>query len=394
VSADSDQTGSKIVVSIIMPCLDEAETLGRCIGIARAAIESCGVEGEVIIADNGSTDGSRDIARQAGADVVEVENKGYGNALTGGIRAARGEYVLMGDADGSYDFGELGRFLERLRAGNDLVMGCRLPSGGGRIEAGAMPWKHRWIGNPVLSGLGRFFFRAPIKDFHCGLRAFRREAILNLNLRCSGMEFASEMMVKAVIAGLPIDEIPITLHPDGRTRAPHLKSWRDGWRHLKFLLLFTPEWLFFNPGLLLFVVGLVGFGVLSSGPLTLGGITFDTNTMLLCAASMIMGFQALFFAVFTKAFAIREKLLRPDKRVEWLLRTNTVEWGALAGGTLFFGGIALFVVAFFQWKATGFGALSYPASLRIVIPAVTAMVLGVQCFFTGFALALFDLTKD
>jgi glycosyltransferase involved in cell wall biosynthesis len=391
---DTDQVNFDIDVSVVMPCLNEAETVGQCIGIAMVAIKSCGINGEIVIADNGSTDGSQDIARAAGARVINVEDKGYGNALRGGIRAARGTFVLMGDADGSYDFGELPRFLERIRAGNDLVMGCRLPSGGGHIEAGAMPWKHRWIGNPILSGLGRLFFRAPVRDFHCGLRAFSRDAILNLNLCCSGMEFASEMLVKAVIAGLQVDEISITLRPDGRSRRPHLRSWRDGWRHLRFLLLFSPQWLFFNPGLLMFVLGVAGFLALLSGPVALGGITFDTNTMLLCSTSMIIGFQALFFAVFTKAFAIREKLLRPDKRIEWLLRANTIEWGVLAGGILFLGGVALFVIAFLKWKATGFGPLSYPDSLRIVIPAITAMAVGVQCFFAGFALALFDLAKD
>jgi glycosyltransferase involved in cell wall biosynthesis len=393
-NAGADQANSDIDVSVVMPCLNEAETLGQCIGVALVAIKSCGINGEVVIADNGSTDGSQEIARAAGARVVSIEDKGYGNALKGGITAACGTIVLMGDADGSYDFRELPRFLERIRAGNDLVMGCRLPSGGGHIEPGAMPWKHRWIGNPILSGLGRLFFHAPVRDFHCGLRAFSRDAILNLNLRSSGMEFASEMLVKAVIAGLEVDEISITLRPDGRSRRPHLRSWRDGWRHLRFLLLFTPQWLFFNPGLLMFVVGLIGFLALSTGPVAMGGISFDTNTMLLCSTSMIIGFQALFFAVFTKAFAIREKLLRPDKRIEWLLRANTIEWGVLAGGILFVVGVALFAIAVLKWKATGFGPLSYPDSLRIVIPAITAMAVGAQCFFAGFALALFDLAED
>jgi glycosyltransferase involved in cell wall biosynthesis len=385
---------SDIEVSIVMPCLNEAETLLGCIEEASRAIESCRVEGEILIADNGSTDGSQRIAREAGARLVDVPEKGYGSALMAGIIGARGKYILMGDADGSYDFGELGRFLQELQSGKEVVIGCRLPSGGGTIEPGAMPWKHRWIGNPILSGLGRIFFRAPVRDFHCGLRAFRRREILDLGLRCKGMEFASEMMVKAVIGGLSIGEIPVSLRPDGRSRSPHLRSWYDGWRHLKFLLLLTPKWLFFNPGRLLFLGGSLGFSTLIFGPVKLGAVTFDTNTMLLCAASMIIGFQALFFAVFTKAFAIHAGLLKPDERIRKLLLANPAEWGVLTGAVFFLGGVALFIYAFFKWQATGFGPLSYPESLRIVIPAITAMVFGGQCVFSGFVFALFGLTED
>jgi glycosyltransferase involved in cell wall biosynthesis len=383
-----------IEVSIVMPCLNEAETLLGCIEEAYRAIESCGVKAEILIADNGSTDGSQQIAREAGARVVPVTEKGYGNALIGGIAQAHGKYVLMGDADGSYDFGELGRFLERLRMGNDIVCGCRLPSGGGTIEPGAMPWKHRWIGNPLLSWLGRIFFRAPIRDFHCGLRAFKRSAILDLGLRCKGMEFVAEMVVKAAISGLSFDEIPISLRPDGRSRRPHMRSWYDGWRNLKFLLLLAPKWLFFNPGLILFLGGLLGLSVLIVRPLQIGAVTFDTSTMLLCAVSMIIGFQALFFAIFAKAFAVYAGLLKPDARIRKLLRSNPAELGALIGAMLFLSGCALFIYALLKWKAAGFGPLSYPESLRIVIPAITAMALGAQCVFSGFAFALFGLIED
>jgi glycosyltransferase involved in cell wall biosynthesis len=383
-----------IEVSIVMPCLNEAETLLGCIEEAHRAIESCGVKAEILIADNGSTDGSQQIAREAGARVVPVTEKGYGNALIGGIAQAHGKYVLMGDADGSYDFGELGRFLERLRLGNDVVCGCRLPSGGGTIEPGAMPWKHRWIGNPLLSWLGRIFFRVPVRDFHCGLRAFKRSAILDLGLRCEGMEFVAEMVVKATISGLSFDEIPISLRPDGRSRRPHMRSWYDGWRNLKFLLLLAPKWLFFNPGLILFLGGLLGLSVLIARPLKIGVVTFDTSTMLLCAASMIIGFQALFFAIFAKAFTVYAGLLKPDARIRKLLRSNPAELGVLIGAMLFLSGCALFIYAFLKWKAAGFGPLSYPDSLRIVIPAITAMALGGQCVFSGFAFALFSLTED
>jgi glycosyltransferase involved in cell wall biosynthesis len=381
-------------VSIVMPCLNEAETLQACIEGALMAIKSCGVRGEVVIADNGSTDDSPSIALQAGARLVRVKDKGYGNALLGGIQAATGTYVLMGDADGSYDFGELPVFLERLRQGKDLVMGCRLPAGGGTIQPGAMPWKHRWFGNPVLSGLGKLFFRAPIDDFHCGLRAFRRDAILALDLRCAGMEFASEMVVKSTVARLKIAQVPITLRPDGRTRAPHLRSWRDGWRHLRFMLLYSPKWLFFVPGLFLFTVGTFGFLVLMPGPVRIGAVTFDTNTLLICSAIILIGFQVVFFAIYTKTFAVQTGLLRPDSRITWLLNTQPVEWGVGIGLILALLGMGYLVYSVLQWQEAGFGNLPYSESLRIVIPGVTAVALGVQCIFSGFALAVLGLERS
>jgi len=382
-------------ITVLMPCLNEAETLKTCVNEALQAINACGINGEVLIADNGSTDGSQQIARDAGARVVDIPEPGYGNALMGGINAARGTYVLMGDADQSYDFGELPVFLEKLREGNQLVMGCRLPKGGGTIEPGAMPWKHRWIGNPVLSSLGQIFFKAPVTDFHCGLRAFDREAIIALNLVCTGMEFASEMVVRSVVAQLTIDEVPITLRPDGRSRAPHLRSWHDGWRHLRFMLLFSPKWLFWYPGLALFIGGLLGMITLLPGPLNLGGISFDTNTLLVCATAIIIGAQTLFFAVFTKAYATQVKLLRPDRRIEKILSSHPVEMGIGVGIILFTGGFVYMLIAFLKWKSLGFGALSYPDSLRIVIPSVTAIALGIQSLFSGFALAILHLAhKD
>ena len=390
-SPDESVSGDELEISIVMPCLNEAETLRACICEALEAISACGVSGEVIVADNGSTDGSQEIAIAAGARVVPVPERGYGNALIGGINNSRSQFVMMGDADGSYNFGELGHFLDRLRSGADLVMGCRFPRGGGTIEPGAMPWLHRWIGNPILSGVGKVFFRSPVDDFHCGLRAFRREAILQLNLRCSGMEFASEMVVKSAAAHLKMDQVPVTLRPDGRSRPPHLNSWRDGWRHLKFLLLFSPKWLFFYPGVAMFAAGLVGFGALATGPLNIGGVSFDTNTMLLCATSMIVGFQAIFFALFTQAFSVHIGLRRPDARFRKLLEKGPVEWGAVTGSLLLVAGIALFIFALLKWQRADFGPLSYADSLRLVIPAVTAITIGVQTVFCGFVFGTIGL---
>lgn len=378
-------------VSIVMPCLNEAETLRACVAEATEAVESAGVSGEVLIADNGSTDGSQAIAEDAGARVVNVADRGYGSALMGGISAAKGRYILMGDADGSYDFGELPRFLEKLRGGADLVMGCRLPRGGGTVMPGAMPWKHRWIGNPVLTGLGRIFFKSPVDDFHCGLRAFRKDAILGLDLHCTGMEFASEMVVKSTFAQLKTDQVPITLRPDGRSRAPHLRSWRDGWRHLRFMLLHTPKWLFLLPGLFLTLVSLVGFFALMWGPVRIGNVNFSINTLLVCAIGILVGFQTLFLAVYTKAAAVQMGVLRPDARVKRLLNMPLVEVGLLVGLGLVLTGVAGLVGAVLYWRGAGFGDLPTEQSLRIVIPAVTSIALGVQSMFSGFALGVLRL---
>jgi glycosyltransferase involved in cell wall biosynthesis len=382
-----------IEVTILMPCLNEAETLNRCIAEALYALETNGVAGEVVVSDNGSTDGSAEIAAQAGARVVGVPQRGYGSALRQGIQAARGKYVLMGDADGSYDFRELPRFLERLRAGDDMVMGCRFPRLGGRIDPGAMPWKHRWIGNPILSGVGRFFFAAPVSDFHCGLRAFRREAILRLDLRTRGMEFASEMVVKASLGGLKIGEVPITLRRDGRSRTPHLRSWRDGWRHLRFMLFYAPGWLFIFPGLVLTLTGVCGFALLWPAPLTVGRITFDLNSLLVSGTGILVGFQVFTFGLFIKAYAVSIGLL-PGKGF-WLkmIEGRSAEWGIIVGLLLVLTGCAAFAGGLIHWKAANFGPLPYQKSLRLTILALTLIGLGIQVMASGFALNILGLKR-
>ena len=383
----------EIEISIVIPCLNEAETLQGCVVEAFAALESNGVTGEVIVADNGSSDGSQEIARQAGARVITVSRKGYGNALQGGIRASEAEYVLMGDADGSYDFGELPRFLEKLREGFDLVMGCRFPRFGGSIERGAMPWKHRWIGNPVLSGLGKLFFNSSVHDFHCGLRAFRKKAIMDLKLETGGMEFASEMVVKSTLCKLKIDQIPITLRCDRRSSSPHLRSWRDGWRHLRFLLLYSPKWLFVLPGLLLTIAGAFGFILLLPKPLTIRGVTFDLNSLLVSSVAMLTGFQVLAFGLFTKAYAVSIGLLPGKEYWHRLVNGCAVEWGIGIGLVLILSGLGLLIHAILYWKAAGFGPLPYQISHRTVILAVTLISLGIQASVYGFALNILGLQR-
>ncbi len=384
---------NEIEISIVMPCLNEAETLADCIREARAALEASGTAGEIVVADNGSTDGSREIAAQAGARVVEAAPRGYGHALQAGIRGARGRYVLMGDADGSYDFGELPRFLERLRTGHDLVMGCRFPRFGGRIEPGAMPWKHRWIGNPILSSLGKLFFGAPVNDFHCGLRAFRREAVLNLDLRTAGMEFASEMVAKASLRGLKFSEVPVTLRPDRRSRPPHLRSWRDGWRHLRFMLFFSPNWLFALPGLTLTLAGAFGFLLLLPRPLKVGSVTFDLNSLLVSAAAMTAGVQILAFGLFIKAYAVNIGLLPGRRYWRRIVEGPAVEWGIVIGFVLISLGVGFLSAAVLQWKSAGFGPLAFEESLRLTILAVTLIALGLQALFSGFVLNILGLKR-
>jgi glycosyltransferase involved in cell wall biosynthesis len=378
-------------VSIIIPCLNEAETITDCVKEAREALQEAEVFGEIIVADNGSTDGSQGLAELAGASVVTVREKGYGSALLGGIAQAQGTYILMGDADGSYNFKELSRFMGQLRSGDDLVMGCRMPKGGGQIKPGAMPWLHRRLGNPVLTGIGKLFFKTPIDDFHCGLRAFRADTIRALNLRTTGMEFASEMVVKATLAKCKVSQIPVTLSPDKRSHKPHLRSWRDGWRHLRFLLLYSPRWLFLYPGIFLFLVGLLGFMTLLPGPLKLGTVTFDTNTLLLSSLAIIVGFQVINLYIFAKAYATSVGLLPSDPKIKKLLDGKPAEWGILIGMLFILGGVGLIVYALLTWQSTGFGQLSYPDSLRIIIPGVTAVGVGVQFSFGGFILAVLGI---
>jgi glycosyltransferase involved in cell wall biosynthesis len=386
-------TSETVAVTILMPCLDEEETLGRCIQKAQSSLQRLNVQGEILIADNGSTDRSVEIAERLGARVVRVQDKGYGNALRAGIEGARGTWIVMGDADDSYDFSALDRFVEKLQQGYQLVMGCRMPAGGGRIMAGAMPWKHRWLGNPVLSWVGRLFFKCPVHDFHCGLRGFSKEAYEQMNLRTTGMEFASEMVIKATLKSLRIAEVPITLFKDGRSRPPHLRSWRDGWRHLRFMLLFSPTWLFLVPGAALMLLG-SGFGIrLISGPLKIGVFGFDTNTLLVCSMSAILGLQVCVFGLLTRMFASTEGLLPPSRRLTALASTITLEKGVFVGMALFAAGLLLLLNASFTWSAVRFGSLSYPESLRLVIPAVTLMTVGGQVIFASFFLGVLGLPR-
>ena len=390
--AQTPQTVSedRTELSILMPCLNEAETVATCITKAQKALQELDVAGEIIIADNGSTDGSAEIAASLGARVIHVAQKGYGSALSGGIKAARGKYIIMGDADDSYDFTRLGPFLENLRAGYDLVMGNRFKGG---IAPQAMPFLHRYLGNPVLTRIGRLFFNSPCGDFHCGLRGFSKAAIQRLDLRTTGMEFASETIVKASLHGLRITEVPTTLSIDGRSRAPHLRSWRDGWRHLRFLLLYSPRWLFLYPGLLLMLVGAVVSGGLLVGPRVVDGITFDVHTLLYAAMAIIIGYQTVIFAVFTKVFAITEGLLPEDPRLATLFRYIQLETGIIAGTLLLVAGIALSAYALSFWSATSFGPLDPSRTLRLVIPAATLITLGLQTILSSFFLSILGLKR-
>jgi glycosyltransferase involved in cell wall biosynthesis len=383
----------KVELTLLMPCLNEAATIPICLKKAKQALIDLGINGEIIVADNGSTDGSQELARSMGATVVNVPEPGYGSALLGGIEAARGDYVIMGDADDSYDWSAIRHFLEQLRKGNELVMGCRLPEGGGKIVPGAMPWLHRWIGNPILSRIGRLFFDSPITDFHCGLRGFSRTAIKRLDLRSKGMEFASEMVIKATISNLKIVEIPITLYPDGRSRKPHLRTWRDGWRHLRFMLIYSPTWLFLYPGLLFMCLGILGFALLLPGPLVLGSIRFDVNTLLVTSTCCIIGYQCVVFWTFARVFAMTEGFLPIDPLLKALFQHVKLETGLLIGLFLVLIGLALIFSGFIYWGRHEFGMLSYPVGLRIIIPAVTMLSLGVQTVFSSFFLSLLGLNR-
>ncbi|NCS47659.1 MAG: glycosyltransferase family 2 protein [Microcystis aeruginosa BK11-02] len=380
--AASNEQIPTLELSIVMPCLNEAETLSTCIGKARDYLERHKIAGEVLIADNGSSDGSQEIATNSGARVVPIPERGYGSALRGGIAAAKGQYIIMGDADDSYDFTNLSPFLEKLRQGYDLVMGNRFQGG---IKPGAMPVLHKYLGNPVLTWLGRLFFGSPCGDFHCGLRGFSKQAIEQLNLRTTGMEFASEMVVKASLYGLKITEVPTTLSPDGRSRPPHLKTWRDGWRHLRFLLMYSPRWLFLYPGLALMFLGFVATIWFVPQP--------RVHTLLYSATALIIGFQIVSFAIFTKAFAISEGLLPEDRKLRRFLRYINLEVGLIIGVILFLLGIGGSVYALYIWNARLYGALDPAMTMRIVIPSVTALALGVQVIFSSFFLSVLGLKR-
>ncbi len=384
---------AEIEISIIIPCLNEVRTLPNCIVKAKQALADNDLKGEIVVADNGSTDGSKDVALELGVTLIEIEVKGYGSALMGGIASARGKYILMGDADGSYDFSQLWPFVQKLRAGYDLVMGCRLPKGGGKIMPGAMPWKHRWIGNPVLTFIGRLFFKPPVSDFHCGLRAFTKQAYENMDLQTTGMEFASEMVVKASLKEMSIAEVPIILYKDGRLGKSHLRSWSDGWRHLRFMLLYSPRWLFFIPGLALMLVGGISGTVLTITPIKIGPITFDTNTLLVSAISILIGFQLLAFALFTKMFALAEGLLPGDRKTKKIMDSVSLEAGLAVGIVCNIVGFGTLVYALWYWRIHHFGALSSSDSLRIIIPGITILTLGVEITFASFFLSILRLRR-
>ncbi len=377
-------------LSVVMPCLNEAETLATCIRKAQETLRDLGIAGEIIVADNGSTDGSQAIATRMGTRVVHVEEKGYGSALKGGILAARGKYIIIGDADDSYDFRQIGPFLEKLREGFDLVMGNRFKGG---IMPGAMPPLHKYLGNPVLTRIGRVFFGSNCGDFHCGLRGFTKEVFLRIGLRTTGMEFASEMVVKATLFKMRITEVPITLSPDGRSRRPHLHTWRDGWRHLRFMLLYSPRWLFLYPGTLLMLTGLLVVLWLLPGPGTIGRVHFDVHTMLYAAVAVLIGFQSITFAVFSKVFAITEGLLPLDARLDRLFRIITLEVGLIIGGLFTLGGLAGSLYALETWRARGFGPLDFAVTMRLVIPAAAAMTLGIQIVLSSFFLSVLGMTR-
>jgi glycosyltransferase involved in cell wall biosynthesis len=380
-------------LAIVMPCLNEAETVETCVRKAARWMQDSGVNGEIIVADNGSNDGSQNLAEAAGARVVAVAEKGYGSALMAGIAAARSKYVIMGDADDSYDFGRLTPFLTKLREGYDLVHGCRLASGGGTVSPGAMPLLHRWLGNPLFSFLARAWFHAPVHDIYCGMRGFTKELFERLDQRCTGMEFATEMIIKASLSGEKIAEVPITLHRDGRkTRAPHLKTVRDGWRTLRFFLICSPRWLFLIPGVLLIFLGLAGYAIALPG-LTFAGVTFDAHTLLFASLALLCGFQAVVFAVVTKLFAITEGLLPPDPRLERAFNYITLEAGLAGGAFALIMGCGLLLAAVLVWRATGWGRLDYSEVMRLVIPGATLTALGVQAVLSSFFMSILGMKR-
>lgn len=375
-------------LTILLPCLNEARTVAACVDRAIGFLRRYGVDGEVLVADNGSTDGSTEIAERHGARVLAVAERGYGAALWAGIRAARGRFVIMGDADGSYDLERLDRFVDRLRDGADLVVGNRFAGG---ILPGAMPPLNRYLGNPVLSLIGRLFFSSAVRDFHCGLRGFRRTAIIDLDLRTGGMEFASEMIVKATLRRLRIEEVPTTLAPDGRDRPPHLRPWRDGWRHLRFLLMYAPAWLFLYPGLILTLAGLLVLLAVLPGPLRLGSVVFDVHTLVVATGALIVGSQTVASFLLAKQFAVNEGLLPESARFRRLRSVISLERLLLAGGALLLAGTVGSIIAVLRWGGTAFGDLDYGWMMRLIVPSVAAMAIGVQCIMAGFLSSILDL---
>jgi glycosyltransferase involved in cell wall biosynthesis len=375
--------------TVLMPCLNEALTVENCVRQAKDYLKKRGIVGEVLVADNGSTDGSQALARTAGARVVEIPNKGYGAALIGGIHAAKARFVIMADADQSYNFSDLDGFVDRLRAGDKLVIGNRFKGG---ISPGAMPILNRYLGNPVLSFVGRTLFSSKVGDFHCGMRGFDRQAMLDLNLRATGMEFASEMVVKAALAQLSTAEVPTTLSPDGRQRPPHLRPWRDGWRHLRFMLLRNPHWLFLYPGVALTLLGLLGSVVLTAGPLPVPGVfTLDINALLYFAVAAVVGVQIMFVGLFALALAQKMKLRVATGFLEKLLRLRSLEGAIFVGAGLVLAGMGGALFAVLQWGHASFGSLVPTQMMRITIPSVMILAIGTQVVFGGLLLGFIEI---
>ncbi len=382
-----------VELTVVIPCLDESDTIAVCVDKAMRAMREAGIAGEVVVADNGSTDGSQALAESRGARVVNVAHKGYGHALMGGIDDARGTFVVMGDADDSYDFLELGKFVAKLREGYDLVQGCRLPSGGGTVLPGAMPFLHRWWGNPMFSLFARWWFRAPVNDVYCGLRGFRRDFQRGLDQRCTGMEFATEMIIKASLFGARIAEVPISLHPDGRKKhPPHLRTFRDGWRTLRFFMMYSPRWLFLTPGVALAVAGVLGYCLALPG-VSIGGANLDAHTLLFASLAILLGHQSALFALFTKSFSVRERLIPPDPRLDRFFRIVDLERGIAAGLLLLVGGLGLLLAGVNEWRLADFGDLDYAHTMRVVIPGATLTALGFQTVLASFFLSILRLGR-
>ena len=386
-----------IELSIVMPCLNEADTLEICISKAQKAMQENRIKGEIIIADNGSTDESPNIAKRLGARLISIEAKGYGNALMGGIAAAKGKFIIMGDADDSYDFLEIPKFVEKLREGYDLVQGCRLPSGGGVVKSGAMPFLHRWWGNPMFSLMVKTWFKAPINDVYCGLRGFTKVHYESLDQRCVGMEFATEMIIKSSLyaksRSIKIAEVPITLHPDGRkSHAPHLKTFRDGWRTLRFFLMYSPRWLFLFPGSFLIFFGVIAFLIGLSGS-SIGNIIFGLHTVLFGSLAILCGYQAVLFAVFTKTFAISEGLMPEDQRLNRFFEIINLERGLFISSFILLFGLILLLLAIKQWWEVGFGVLDYAHTMSYVIPGATLVAIGFQTILSGFFVSILGMKR-
>jgi len=388
---DRSRDAHEIELSVVIPCLNEADTLADCVRTAQTAIRENRIAGEVIVADNGSDDGSVEIAVKLGARLVRVLAKGYGSALMGGIAAARGEFIIMGDADGSYDFLEIPRFVEKLREGYDLVQGCRLPSGGGKIMPGAMPFLHRWIGNPIFSRMGQRWFHSHIQDIYCGMRGFRKSHYERLDQRCTGMEFAPEMIIKSSLLQANAAQVPITLHPDGRkVHARHLKTFRDGWRTMRFFLLCTPRRLFLVPGVILILLGIVAYGLALPG-VTLHRVRFDAHTLLFGSLAMLCGYESVFFAIFAKTLAVKQGLLPSDLRFSRFFNTVNLEVGLAVAASAMILGLVLLGLAINQWRLADFGPLNYARTMRLVVPGATLVALGFQTVLSAFMLSFVDL---